>query len=160
MNFNQDISGWNVGNVTQMGVTFLNNTNFNQDFGNWNVSKVEHTRLMFSEATSFNGDISTWDVSNISIMTRMFRGATSFAGDLSDWDVSNVITMVSVLDGTKLSTSNYDRLLTKWAALPDLKSNVILGAQGLRYCDGGLTGRATLINDKNWTISGDQECPR
>ena len=135
-------------------------TSFNGDLNDWNVSKVENMRIMFSEATSFNGNISGWNVSNVTNMTRMFNLATSFNGDISGWDVSKVTTMVSMLDSSNLSQANYDALLTKWSALPNIQSDVSFGVQGLTYCDGGIAGRTSLINDKGWTITGDRECPR
>ena len=46
--FNQDISGWDVSNVTQMAWTFLNATNFSQDISDWDVSNVTEC-FYFSE---------------------------------------------------------------------------------------------------------------
>jgi surface protein len=58
--FNEDISGWKVGNVTNM----------NQ---------------MFFGATSFSGNVSSWDVSSVTNMREMFKGASSFNGNLCAW---------------------------------------------------------------------------
>ena len=38
--FNQDISNWNVTNVTVMGWIFMNAAAFNQELSNWDVSSV------------------------------------------------------------------------------------------------------------------------
>ena len=38
--FNQDISGWDVSNVTNMAGMFLGNQYFNQDLSSWDVSNV------------------------------------------------------------------------------------------------------------------------
>ena len=38
--FNQDISSWDVSNVTAMSAMFYAAINFNQDIGSWDVSKV------------------------------------------------------------------------------------------------------------------------
>ena len=38
--FNQNISGWDVSNVTSMNGMFMSNTGFNQDISGWNVSSV------------------------------------------------------------------------------------------------------------------------
>ena len=64
-NFNQNISSWDVGNVTNMG-------------------------SMFKFLESFNQDLSYWDVGNVTNMNRMFEGAFEFNQDLSSWDVDNV----------------------------------------------------------------------
>jgi len=39
-NFNQDISMWNVSNVTNMQQMFYGTTNFNQNISGWNVVNV------------------------------------------------------------------------------------------------------------------------
>ena len=46
--FNQDISNWNVSNVTDMKYMFANCIQFNQDISNWNVSKVKEYYFAFS----------------------------------------------------------------------------------------------------------------
>ena len=63
--FNQDISEWNVGNVTSMKQMFINADAFNQDIGSWNVSNVTNMDEMFLAAASFNQDLSSWCVTNI-----------------------------------------------------------------------------------------------
>jgi surface protein len=61
---------------------------FNQDISSWDVSNVTTMSQMF-QFSAFNQDISTWDVSNVTTMYRMFR-STPFNQDISSWDVSNV----------------------------------------------------------------------
>ena len=46
-NFNQDISEWDVSNVTDMSFMFCWCESFNQDISKWNVSKVKNNILMF-----------------------------------------------------------------------------------------------------------------
>ena len=70
--FNQDISSWNVSNVTEMNVMFSDASSFNQDISSWNVSNVTNMRYMFSDASSFNQDIGSWNVSNVTDMSGMF----------------------------------------------------------------------------------------
>jgi surface protein len=38
---------------------------FNQDISDWDVSNVTDMNIMFREAKSFNQDISNWDVTAI-----------------------------------------------------------------------------------------------
>ena len=45
--FNQDISSWDVSNVTNMRFMFSACKSFNQDISSWNVSKVTNTKYMF-----------------------------------------------------------------------------------------------------------------
>lgn len=53
-NFNQDISSWNVSNVTNMFAMFSFLTSFNQNLSSWCVS------LIPSEPTSFSAGAIAW----------------------------------------------------------------------------------------------------
>ena len=86
--FNQDISSWDVSNVTDMSDTFRGNNSFNQPIGHWDVSKVTNMTSLFQNSP-FNQDISSWDVSSVTGMTGMFR-TSPFNQDISSWDVGNV----------------------------------------------------------------------
>jgi surface protein len=98
--FNQDISTWDVSNVTNMSAMFAN-TAFNQDISNWDVSSVTDMVYMFNNAYAFNQDIGNWDVSNVTNMSAMFAN-TDFYQDISNWDVSSVTTMEGMFDGATI----------------------------------------------------------
>jgi surface protein len=98
--FNQDISSWDVSNVTKMGGMFKLNESFNQPIGNWDVSNVTDMEEMFA-SSAFNQPIGNWDVSKVTNMTYMFSCATAFNQDIGSWDVSKVTYMVSMFKGTK-----------------------------------------------------------
>jgi len=85
--FNQNISSWNVSNVTNMNSMFYNCFAFNQDISGWNVSNVTNMRDMFNAAQAFNQDIGKWNVSNVTDMLEMFNGALAFNQNLTYWDV-------------------------------------------------------------------------
>ena len=72
LDFNGDISKWNVSNATEMHSMFYKCKSFNSDISNWNVSKVKNMMCMFVGCTSFNQDISTWDVSKVIDNSYMF----------------------------------------------------------------------------------------
>ena len=72
LNFNCDISNWNVSNVTNMRKTFLDCKSFNQDISGWNVSNVEDMSWMFFDCENFNQDISNWNTSKVKNKDRMF----------------------------------------------------------------------------------------
>ncbi|GMH61182.1 hypothetical protein TrST_g12758 [Triparma strigata] len=97
--FNGDLSSWDVSNVTTMQAMFLEALAFNGDLSSWNVSNVTTMRVMFFDASAFNGDLSSWDVSNVTIMRAMFEYASAFNSDLSSWNVSNVTTMEKMFSG-------------------------------------------------------------
>ena len=48
LDFNGDISEWNVSNVTDMGGMFYGCSKFNQDISHWDVSKVKTMNYIFS----------------------------------------------------------------------------------------------------------------
>ena len=94
--FNQDLSDWDVSNVTDMSGMFKNATSFNQNISSWDVSNVINMNAMFYN-TPFNQDISTWDVSNVTSMYLMFVSADNFNVDISkfrlailSWKVVNL----------------------------------------------------------------------
>ena len=99
--FNQDISNWDVSNVTDMSYLFFWTT-FNQDISNWDVSSVTNMNSMFRRS-DFNQPIGNWEVSNVTTMSNMFSGSSDGSGGyweallnpfnqpIGYWDVSNVI---------------------------------------------------------------------
>jgi surface protein len=74
---------WTLGtrtlNVGNMAYMFSSATSFNQDLSFWDVSQVTDMNGMFNGASTFNQDISSWDVSSVTDMTDMFSDATSFS---------------------------------------------------------------------------------
>ncbi|MDC0622592.1 BspA family leucine-rich repeat surface protein [Flavobacteriaceae bacterium] len=95
--FNQNISSWDVSNVTNMENMFMGADEFNQPIGDWNVSNVTNMNSMFVPSGlvtyNFNQDLNAWDVSSVTDMSYMFAGTAYFNQDLSSWDVSNVTNM-------------------------------------------------------------------
>ena len=154
--FNQNISSWNTSSVTDMSQMF-SGTPFNQDISSWDVSSVTNMGVMFYANIVFNQNIGGWDVSSVIYMTNMFNGATSFNQNLGGWDVSGVMYMNGMMTSTALSTTNYNALLTGWAA-QTLQSGVEFGANGLTYY--AIAAHNTLTNaPNNWTILGDTYLP-
>ena len=91
--FNQNISSWDMSNVTNMTGMFNGAngaTTFNQDISNWDVSSVTSMSFMFFDNFSFNQPLGDWDVSNVIYMEYTLYGATSFNQDLSSWSVDGV----------------------------------------------------------------------
>ena len=107
--FNQDISSWDVSNVTDISGMFAA-TAFNQPIGNWDVSSVTDMRSMFAYADTFNQPIGDWDVSSVTDMRVMFGFATSFNQPIGNWDVSNVTTM----NGMFGETNAFNQDIVSW----------------------------------------------
>jgi surface protein len=62
---------------------FVVNEVFNQDISGWDTSQVTNMEWMFSGATAFNQDISGWDTSSLKLMRYMFdpdNRCTAFTG--------------------------------------------------------------------------------
>jgi surface protein len=108
--FNGDISSWDVSNVTSMGGMFYGATSFNQDIGSWDIINVKSMKQMFQGATSFNQDISSYDVSSVTNMRAMFYGAEAFNQDISSWDVSSVTDMSWMFS----RASNFNQDISSW----------------------------------------------
>ncbi|MEL6557178.1 MAG: BspA family leucine-rich repeat surface protein [Bacteroidota bacterium] len=156
INFNGDISGWDVSNVSNMNFMFQQSREFNGDISGWDVSNLVEATEMFRETRAFNADISKWNTRNLREMNRMFFSASAFDQNLGDWDIRNVTVMLDALKGG-ISTLNYDRTLIGWAG-QNVREEVILGSDA-SYC-GGEDARATLISEFNWNITdGGLACP-
>lgn len=108
INFNSDISNWDVSSVTDMNAMFNAAASFNQPLNSWDVSNVTNMVAMFS-GTPFNQPLDNWDVSNVTNMHRMLS-YTPFNQPLNNWDVSNVITMEAMF----LQNSDFNQPLNNW----------------------------------------------
>jgi len=116
--FNGDISLWDVSSVTSLAYMFSGASAFNQDLSKWNVSKVNDMHWMFRNAKAFNQDLSKWDVSNVTDMHGMFEAALAFNQDLSSWDVSKVMDMRTMFK----EAAAFNQDLSNWCvALIDSK---------------------------------------
>ena len=176
--FNQDISGWEVDNVTNMASMFQEAAVYNQPLEAWEVGNVIDMRNMFYAAPLFNQPLNDWDVDNVTRMDNMFgqspvfnqvltdwntaavtnmsgmfENADVFNQNIETWNVSAITDMTNMLSNSGLSQENYDNALIGWAA-QTVNSDVSLGATTLTYCDGRNT-RQDLIDNHNWTITGD-----
>ena len=112
--FNQDISGWDVSNVKNMESMF-GSSRFNQPLKQWRakLSNVENMNSMFNVA-SFNRDISGWDVSNVKNMVSMFY-ESDFNRDISGWDVSSVTDMSYMFNGSRFNNGGNPEGLNNWS---------------------------------------------
>ncbi|NOX60445.1 MAG: BspA family leucine-rich repeat surface protein [Chloroflexi bacterium] len=149
--FNQDIGAWDVSNVTDMAYMFAEAAAFDQDIGGWNVSNVTNMASMFGGAATFNQDIGAWDVSNVTNMSNMFYNAAAFDQDIGGWNVTSLADATDMFLGAKLSTANYDALLTGWNAQA-LQPNVTFHAGDSTYCNGE-AARNNMIASRGWSIT-------
>jgi|GEM_PF-2066497 surface protein len=157
-NFNSDISQWDTSNVTNMSRMFSRAAAFNSDISGWDVSNVTSMESMFREAFAFNRDIGQWDTTHLQVTSEMFFGARTFNQNLGSWNITSIVNMEKMFSSETFSQINYDKTLTGWAG-QNARGYVVFGAEGLRYCEAE-TSRYLLINELNWTITGDElVCP-
>ena len=86
-----------VSKITDMSKLF-GGIDFNGDISNWDVSNVNDMNYMFAGCKKFNQDISSWDVSNVNSMNGMFADCDKFNKDISNLDVSNVKGKLFIFD--------------------------------------------------------------
>ncbi len=97
--FNQSLNDWNVAKVTNMSCMFHHATAYNQPMDKWNISHVVNMEHMFSYATSFNQPLHMWNIGKVKSMDHMFRGATQFNQSLNEWNIEHVESAVYMFDG-------------------------------------------------------------
>jgi surface protein len=152
--FNQDLSAWDVSNVTSMGHMFSYASSFNQDLSAWDVRNVTTMDGMFSSASSFNQDLSAWDVSNVTSMEYMFYNAQNFNQDLSSWDVSNVRNMREMFS----NASSFNQDLSSWDVSNvqeywDFNSNAYQWTLPKPNFNGGGADNSGLVG--SWSIASE-----
>lgn len=189
--YNAPLVGWSFGNNAILSSMFQNSLNFNQDISTWDVSKVLQTDRMFKGAAKYNMDmedmkftscvnfyemfrdsvfassvkgwvfsavagitldsmfesatfflgegVETWDVKNVSNFGDLFRGCTNFNADVSGWDVS----FGGNFDGTFAQTNIFNVDISKWDV-------------SLATTMNGMFNQATAFNQdlSGWDVSG------
>ena len=107
--FNQPLNNWNVGNVTSM-VSMFKNSIFNQPLNNWDVSSVTDMGSMFADASSFNKPLDNWDVSSVTNFNNMFNGALLFNQSINNWNSSSATTIAGMFS----NTTAFNQPLNNW----------------------------------------------
>ena len=162
--------------VTSLQLCFGLCSRFNQDISGWDVSNISNMTSFLNGANSFNQDISGWDVSSVTNMETMLRNAVSFNQDIGKWDISSVTNMADMFEETGLSQANFEKTIIGWANRAEtdgVQPDVPLGIGGETYSDtvhndaygvaaGGINDAVTAIATltsapHNWTITGGTE---
>lgn len=149
--FNQDISSWNVGSVVNMAYMFVGADLFDQPIGNWNVSNVINFNLMFYNNPIFNQPLASWNVTNGQDMSFMFENATSFNQDISNWTVSSAVNMNSMFKG---ALSFNQQLNWKPSAVDNLQDIFQGSAMTCVNYDHFLNSAAGVLRTVSGTIGG------
>ena len=85
---------------TSLASMFQGCTSFNQDVSMWDVTNITNMSGMFNGAESFSQPLRWWDTRSVTDMSSMFIGAKSFNHAINDWNTVSVKTMQSMFSGT------------------------------------------------------------
>jgi surface protein len=143
--FNQDISSWDVGNVTDMSFAFQA-SRFNQPIGVWNVSTVTSFAAMFT-SSSFNQNIDNWNMSNAVSINSMFQNCP-FNQPIGSWNVGKV-TNFSSLFFSSSSNGPFNQDLSSWV-INTTSGQTVSMASMFRGCASFNNGGNSGIN--NWNM--------
>jgi len=139
LNFNPDITMWDVGSVETFSEMFFRLDGFDQDLSNWDVSSANNMSNMFRFCYSFNNGgatgIGNWNTSNVTTMLRMFSEATSFNQPIGNWNTSNVTSMQNMFN----NASSFNQDLSNWNTSNVTSMNGMFG-NALAFNNGGATG--------------------
>lgn len=119
---------------------------------------MEH---MFHGATNFNQNIDIWNTSGVTNMDMMFALAYNFNQNLGNWNLSSLNSAVDMLNYSGLNCQNYDSTIFGWNNNAQTPNNINLGTVlPLKYKHtAALAAKNNLINNKNWSITGDTYNP-
>ena len=165
--------------VTDMSDLFKNNSTFNQNISTWDVSNVTNMSGMFygavtGSATAFNQPIGDWDVSNVTNMSGMFYGATAFNQPIGDWDVSSVTDMSAMFLSSALisdvnafnqpignwNVSNVTDMSNMFSYARNFNQNISIWDVSYVNNMSNMFGAATAFNQNlsTWSVDGVTSC--
>jgi hypothetical protein len=116
-----DISNWNTTNIGGGGMyNAFGACTFNgQDISRWNVSNVTSFESLFFYS-NFNGDITQWNINPLAGFRYMFQGASTFNQNMGSWPATF---MNDIIYSYGFDTLNNTMTLIGWAAQTGLPSN-------------------------------------
>jgi trimeric autotransporter adhesin len=123
INFNSNISNWNINNnITDFTSAFENAINFNNGgFYNpllWNTESVNFVDFMFKNALVFNQSISNWKFPLITSCIEMFKNAINFnngnitnlATNTFNFEANNLTNLTSMFENAR----SFNQNITNW----------------------------------------------
>ena len=99
----QNISSWNMGNVTDMSCMFCGASAFNQTIKSWNAGSVTS---MYAIARAFNQPLDSWNTGSVTSLEEMFAFASAFNQPLDSWITGRVTSMYGMFYGASAFDQN------------------------------------------------------
>ena len=106
----------------------------------------------FRYAIGFNQNLNNWNTSSVTTMDHTFYFASAFSPDLRSWNVAQVTNMDKMLNGTLLSTNNYDAILDSWSG-QSVQQGVVFSVGITKYSPAQQASRDILTNNAQWVIT-------
>lgn len=103
ISFDQDLSGWDVSNVTSMYGMVYNSTSFTgKGLENWKTNSLTTMNSFAYQASKFNANMPDWDVSKVTNMDRAFYNASLFNGALTNWNTESLTSAATMFSGANV----------------------------------------------------------
>lgn len=112
LNFNKNISTWNVTNVTNLTRMFAENASFKTTIDGWTLASCTDFTSMF-ENSGFNAELTNWVLSTTEAirMSKMFKGNKGFnSAGISGWNTE----MLTYADQMFMNTNIIDIDFSTW----------------------------------------------
>ena len=171
--FNQKLNVSNLSGVLTAesmfsACTLFNNgdtTNMSSKALVWTTSTLLNTTSMFANCAAFNQALTFSDMSHVGDMGSMLQNCNLFKQDLSAWQVTACANFNNFYTGdinnpnSLVNQTNYDALLTSWAAQA-VRSSVIFTMGTSKY-SAAVAGaaRTTLTGTYSWTVNDGGAAP-
>ena len=139
--------------VTNLSSAFSGCTNFNQDISGWIVSNVSDMAEMFLNASTFQQNISAWSTKNGASVTNMLSGATAMATRFS-----NVQGFGTTPNRSQFFHTSFNQIVFTWENVPAdgrTLSIPLSGGSGLDYADNVVwdSSMNTISDNPSYVVS-------
>ena len=107
--YNMPMDAWRTGSVTDMGRMFHMASDFNQALDSWQTDSVKTMESLFYSADKFNQPLNSWQTSSVKDMRSTFLNADDFIQNLSSWQVEEVTSYSDMFtcSGSSPNTTQY-----------------------------------------------------
>lgn len=116
--FDENISGWNLSNVTTLNFMFRFCESFDNKGSNainlWNVSSVDSFIATFQFCNIFNRYINDWDVSSGTHFNEMFRSCLLYNQNVGNWDMTSALSVTGMFEKATMFNNGGSPDIDNW----------------------------------------------